>query len=113
MSVPRLIEKALELLRKENALLRQKLEDLIKKVWGSSSEKVDIGQLLLFEDTEAKKSEGDEQLQEEESSPKPPKKRKKRTSREATLPKDILVQEIVIIPDEVKASPGDYRKVDE
>ena len=113
MSVPRHIEKELELLRKENALLRQKLEDLIKKVWGSSSEKVDIGQLLLFEDTEAKKSEGDEQLQEEESSPKPPKKRKKRTSREATLPKDILVQEIVIIPDEVKASPGDYRKVDE
>jgi transposase len=87
---------------------------LIRKVFGSSSEELDIDQLLLFEETEAKKPEDDDSSEACESSSKATTKpRKKRSSREATLPKDIPVEEITLLPDEVQASPKDYRQVGE
>jgi transposase len=95
----------------ENELLRQKVDLLIRKVFGASSEKIDLDQLLLFEIQEPKKSDGDGQ--EPEDKPSPAKKRTKRTNREATLPADLPVEETILIPDEVRECPGNYRQVSE
>ena len=48
-----------------------------------------------------------------ELEPSPAKKRTKRTSREATLPADLPVEETILIPDEVREQPGNYRQVSE
>lgn len=95
----------------ENELLRQKIDLLIRKVFGASSEKIDPGQLLLFDAQEPKKPVDDGPAPEVE--PSPAKKRAKRISREATLPADLPVEETIIIPDEVCEQPGNYRQVSE
>lgn len=95
----------------ENELLRQKVDLLIKKVFGTSSEKFDLDQLLLFDPLEAKKSVGDTPAPEDKLSPL--KKRAKRTNREATLPGDLPVEETILIPDEVQEHPENYRQVSE
>lgn len=102
-----------EIARKDQQieLLTQKVDALVKKVFGSSSEKLDLDQLLLFESP--KKPEGDGPALADEPSPKAKRSQVKRTSREATLPDDLAVEEIVLIPEEVKASPFDYRQVGE
>jgi transposase len=126
MSVPEHIIQELERLREENArlaennirlaaeneLLRQKIDMLCRKIFGSSSEKFDINQLLLFESQETKKPAGDDQEQ-EANRPSPQRQQQKRTHREATLPADIAVEETVLIPDEVKAQPQHYRQIGE
>lgn len=104
-------------LREENArkdqeieLLRQKVDLLVRKVFGSSSEKIDLDQFLLFEEQASKKHPkgispaGDDSQEPEgkESSPKSQSSRKKRTSREATL-----------LPEQVKEHPNNYRQVGE
>lgn len=95
----------------ENELLRQKIDLLIRKVFGASSEKIDPGQLLLFDAQEPKKPVGDGPAPEVE--PSPAKKRAKRNSREATLPADLPVEETILIPDAVREQPGNYRQVSE
>jgi len=102
-------------LREENELLRQKVDLLVRKVFGSSSEKIDLDQLLLFEEQASKKLAGDDpQVPEnKESSPKSKSSRKKRTSREATLPADLPEEETVLLPNEVKEQPDNYRQVGE
>lgn len=83
MSVPGHITKELERLREENArlaennarltaeneLLRQKVDLLIRKIFGTSSEKLDIDQLLLFDTQETKKPAGDGPATEDKPSP--------------------------------------------
>ena len=119
MSIPKHIEQELQSLRKENELLRQRLDMLIKKFFGRSSEKLDIDQLLLFEEAEedeAKKQEDDDSTQGDELSSNADKTntpRRKRSSREAILPADLPIEEIILLPDEVQASPEDYRQVGE
>lgn len=102
-------------LREENELLRQKIDLLIRKVFGSSSEKIDLDQLLLFEEQAAKKFESDDaqEPEDKESSPQPKPSRKKRIRREATLPADLPEEETVLLPDEVKEHPNNYRQVGE
>jgi len=107
------LQKNNEQLREENELLRQKIDLLVKKVFGNSSEKIDLDQLLLFDD-EAKKPAGDDlSPTDTESSPPSEKPRKKRLRREATLPKDLPTEETTLIPDEVKAKPQHYRQIGE
>lgn len=128
MSVPGHITKELERLREENArlaennarltaeneLLRQKVDLLIRKIFGTSSEKLDIDQLLLFDTQETKKPAGDGPATEDKPSPTTTKnQRAKRTPREATLPENLPVEETILIPDEVKQHPEHYRQVDE
>lgn len=99
-------------LRAENELLRQKVDLLIRKVFGSSCEKFDLDQLLLFDPPEAKKPECDGPAPEVEPSPKKT-TRAKRIAREATLPTDLPTEETILIPDEVKEHPEQYRQVSE
>ncbi|MBT8450080.1 MAG: IS66 family transposase [Gammaproteobacteria bacterium] len=111
--MPDHIQKELEELRAENAMLRQKLDALLRKVFGTSSEKVDLDQLLLFEEQPVKKPEGDAQKQEGKQASPSKKPRKKRTPREATLPSNIEVEETILLPDEVKENPQDFSQIDE
>jgi transposase len=108
----------IEHLRAENArkdqeieLLRQKVDALVKKLFGTSSEKLDLDQLLLFE--APKKPEGDGPAPAVEPSPEAKRSRPKRISREASLPADLPVEETVLIPEEVRASPDQFRQVGE
>lgn len=103
-------------LEQENELLRQKVDLLVRKVFGKSSEQLDLNQLLLFEDDKAKKPEGDAPAPADELSPEAPAKKPraiKRPRKEATLPENLPVEETVLIPDEVEANPDNYRQVGE
>src|SRR6516225_9309809 len=90
--------------RQENALLRQKIDLLVRRVFGSSSERLDRGQLELLL-----------QLAEpvaEEPEPKPEKQlrlpfpRRERTPR---LPENLPVVEEIIDPEPVKEQPQAWR----
>ena len=100
-------------LKAENKLLRDKVDLLIKRVFGTSSEKIDSDQLLLDlgEDFEqALNEEDDDDSNELEP---PPKSRKKRTLKKDRLPDDLPEERITIIPEEVQANPDDYDQIGE
>jgi transposase len=102
---------ALEESQSENALLRQKVDLLIRKVFGASSEKLDPSQLDLFllqaEDAPGK-TEASSVLEEAEPSDH-------RSSRrpycrlQGRRPEDLPVVEQVIDPEEVKEAPEQWR----
>jgi transposase len=91
---------------RENQLLRQKVELLIKRIFGSSSEQIDRAQLELF-------------LQEPSATPDlpfPPEptagpvgKKSSSGERAARLPENLPVVEEIIDPEPVKAAPEAWR----
>lgn len=96
---------ALAASQRENALLRQKVELLLKRIFGSSSEQMDRDQLELF-------------LQEPSATlplpfpSEPPSSVVKKSSpreRGPRLPENLPVVEEVIDPEPVKAAPQDWR----
>jgi transposase len=98
-------QQALAEARRENALLRQKIDLLVKRVFGSSSEQLDPSQLELL-------------MQLPESSAvavtiaAPAQKRSRKTTvavRKARLPEHLPVVEEVIDPEPVKAQPEQWR----
>jgi transposase len=101
-------DEIIEELRTENALLRRKVDLLVRKVFGTSSEKLDPSQLDLFllkpEDTPGK-SEASSTLEEAEPQPS----RRRGPQREERWPEDLPVVEQVIDPEEVKAEPEQWR----
>jgi transposase len=106
-------------LRIENKLLRDKIDLLVRKVFGKSSEALDENQLmLLLEGSDGPKkpeasASGMAALEAEiEAERKADKKRKSRADREPRIPENLPISEqIVIDPDEVLASPEDYRHI--
>jgi transposase len=98
----------LEKERAENALLRQKIDLLIRKVFGPSSEKLDPSQLDMFlqggENTPGKTLASSAP---EEADPLPNRRRAPRPGER--LPEDLPVVEEVIDPEEVKAAPDQWR----
>lgn len=98
------LKAALELSRHENALLRQKIDLLVKRVFGSSSEQMDRNQLQLL-------------MLKPESVPVPvtapaqekPRVERPRKERAARLPENLPVVEEVLEPEPVKAEPGQWR----
>jgi transposase len=100
-------QRELTRLRQENALLRQKVDLLSRKIFGCSSEKLSPGQLqLLLELAGAQ----EEPKAEEPAEPEPvivlPRARKERKPR---LPEHLPVVEEVIDPEPVKAQPDAWR----
>ena len=106
----------------EIKLLQQKLDLLIKRVFGSKSEKLDPAQLeLLLSGQELGKpqascdSKENEDPQEEEAAlenVKSPARRK--TAKEPRLPDNLpVLVEKVIIPAEVQANPQDWQEIGE
>jgi transposase len=115
-----------EALRKENArqaqeikLLREKVDLLIRRVFGASSEKIDTGQLLLaLELEEVKKPEasGDAlgALEAElATAAKPSRQRKAKGGITDALLDSLPSVEIILDPEEVRAEPEAWRQIDE
>ena len=116
----------IEALRKENArqaqeirLLREKIDLLVRRVFGASSEKLDTGQLLLaLEGEEAKKPEasGDAlgALEAESAAPAAPSRQRKSKGGITDALLDSLPSvDIVLDPEEVRAEPEAWRQIDE
>ncbi len=116
------LERALaeiELLREENRLLRQKLDHVIRQLYGSKSEKLDPAQLDLFGDLDGpgkpEASAAPERNEAAEAliataSPCRPKSARERKPR---LPENLPVEEIVLEPEPVKACPEAWRRIGE
>lgn len=95
-------------LRMENKLLRDKVDMLIRRVFGSSSEKLDPNQLLLGFTADPEMDFDESEPVEEE---KTGVKRKKRKAKKDRLPDDLPEERIIIDPPEVEARPEDYRLI--
>lgn len=94
-------------LKQELELMRQKVDMLVRRIFGSSSEKVDHAQLDLFLLGTSDQAPGKADASSlEEAVPRQSKKVRERRER---VPDDLPVEEIVIVPLEVQANPEGYR----
>jgi transposase len=100
-------------LKTEIRLLQEKLQCLIKKVFGRSSERLSPDQMeLAFEalqDLQAELELAEDQAEED----KPESKRGKRKPLNERIPDDIPVETVVIEPEEVKENPEQWEKIGE
>ena len=107
---PELLERIARL-EQENALLRQKIDLLVRKLFGAQSEQLDPAQLLLL-------LQG---MDEPEKAPEPVAMEAPRRStgqsppreRAPRLPEHLPVIEEVIEPEPVKAAPHEWRRLGE
>ena len=100
------LKAALELSLQENSLLRQKIDALVRRVFGSSSEQLDRAQLELLLQLSASSAPA------EPTALTPPKNEVKvqpRKSRAPRLPDHLPVVEEVIEPELVKTAPEQWR----
>jgi transposase len=109
------IESLTELLKdshQRNKLLEQKVEHLVRRVFGSSSEKLDPDQLKLKLDLEEALGKP-EASGRAESSISEEKKKSKRRERKPRLPEHLPVEEERIEPLEVQADRGNWKQIGE
>ncbi len=114
------LQKEVEQLRKEkaalaeeNRLLRQKVEGLIRRIFGKKSEQLDPRQMeLLLGDLSAKEEEPEvsPELLAAAAPKKPPRKARPRKPR---YPEDLPVVTEVLDPDEVTGNPDAWRQIGE
>src|ERR1700733_8367948 len=93
-------------LRSENALLRQKIDLLIKRVFGSSSEQLDKSQLELLMQLPASVT-----IEAIVAAPEKERVERSRKERVARLPENLPVVEEVLDPELVKAQPEQWRLI--
>ena len=100
----------------ENKLLREKIDLLVRRIFGSSSEALNEEQLLLLlrGDEAAKKLEAScaslsAWEAEIKKAQQPVKPAKTRPAREARVPEHLPTLEEIIDPEEVKSAPQDWR----
>jgi transposase len=110
----RMLQERMRMLR-ENALLRQKLDALARRLFGRSSEQLDENQLLLLlqEAESPGPAMGNESSPEEIETETPRRKKVAQKPRAARIPEHLPVTEEVIVPDAVKATPQDWRRIGE
>jgi len=101
-------QQALAAALRENQLLRQKVDWLVRRVFGSSSEKLDPAQLQLLLLAEAPAAAA-EALPVEPS--QTPRASRTRTPKAPRLPDNLPVVEEVIDPEAVKAQPEKWRQI--
>lgn len=98
-----------QMLSAENRLLRQKIDLLMKRLFGRKSEKLNKAQLeLLLGELDALSPDDDNDPP--PSGPGGPRRRRKSKLR---LPEDLPTEDIHLDPDEVKDSPQNYRRIGE
>jgi transposase len=104
-------DERLDALEKENALLRQKIDLLVRKLFGAKSEKLDPAQLLLLLQGLDEPGKAPEPVAAEvprrSTDQSPPRERGPR------LPEHLPVVEEVIVPESVKAAPEQWRRIGE
>jgi transposase len=97
----------------EIKLLKQKVDLLIRRLFGSKSEKLDAAQLeLLLKEAESGKA--DASAEKAEASPsvessKSAAKRAEKNQRRERWPKDLAVEQEIIEPTEVRENPEAFR----
>ena len=107
-----------ERLAQENKILREKIDLLVRRVFGARSEKMDTAQLLLaLEGAEAKKPEAASSAVDALAADSEPKRQVKARKKKGGITEELLASlpavEIVIDPEEVRAEPELWRLVDE
>jgi chromosome segregation ATPase len=99
-------------LRTENKLLREKIEALIRRLFGAQSEKLDREQLLLMLQGLDERPKSPEPVEAEaprrSTAASPPRER-----RQPRLPEHLPVVEEMIVPEAVKAAPQQWRRIGE
>ena len=93
-------------LRIENALLRQKIDLLVKRVFGSSSEQLDKNQLELLAQPPVSAT-----VDSIVAAPEKERAERSRKERTARLPENLPVVEEVLDPELVKAQPEQWRLI--
>lgn len=97
--------------RRENALLREKIEALIRRLFGAKSEQLDPAQLLLLLQGLDEPGKAPEPVAAEaprrSKVPSPPR------SRAPRVPEHLPVIEEVIEPESVQAAPQEWRRIGE
>jgi transposase len=93
-------------LRIENALLRQKIDLLVKRVFGSSSEQLDKNQLELLAQPETSAT-----VAAIVAAPEKERVERSRQERTTRLPENLPVVEEVLDPEPVKAQPEQWRLI--
>jgi len=104
------LQAALEQSHQENALLRQKVDALVRRVFGTSSERIDPAQLELLLQLSATLTSLAAEPPPSLPKGRAPRSRKERTPR---LPEDLPVVEQVIDPQPVQAAPQAWRCIGE
>jgi len=103
------LQEALEQSRRENTILRQKLDALARRFFGKKSEQLNAGQLELLLSGLA---EGNVELTEEEEPPARPAPRPSRTAtRRLRTPDNLEVVRQVIEPEWVQAEPEHWKRI--
>jgi transposase len=103
-----------ERLERENALLRQKIDALIRRLFGSQSEKVDSAQLLLLLQGGGEDAPPTDTAQSEEPiKPRPPSSAPAKSERAPRLPEHLPLVEEVLDPAPVQACPSAWRCIGE
>lgn len=93
----------------QNRLLSQKVQFLLKRLFGRTSEKLDKSQLeLLLGELEDLKPDGDD---EPPTSPTP--RSRSRRERKPRMPEDLPTEEVIIDPERVKEDPSAYQCIGE
>lgn len=101
-----------EQIKAENRLLKEKIQYLLKKLFGRKSEKLDPNQLeLAFLELHEMQAQLEEAEAELDSNPKPESRRGKRKPLTDRIPEDLPVEVVDIIPDEVKENPEAWKKI--
>jgi transposase len=108
----------IEALRQENKLLKEKVDLLLKRLFGAKSEKLSAEQLsLLLEGLEEPKKEpascASSDALEAELNKVPAREPREAKSREARVPQNLPAVEEIIDPQEVKANPEQWRHIGE
>ena len=98
-------------LRKENELLRQKLDALARRIFGKSSEKLDAAQLELLLDGMEEIAAVNATAAPQPQSPQA--RARQERERAPRLPEHLPIKEIIIEPQEVKAAPEQWRCIGE
>lgn len=93
--------------------LEQKIDLLVRRVFGSSSEKLDEGQLKLKLDLEEALGKPETSEREESFISEEKKREKVRGERKPRLPEHLPVEEETIEPLEVQADPNQWKKIGE
>ena len=102
-------------LKIEVKLLHEKVQYLIKKLFGRSSEKLIPDQMeLLFEELHELQEalEDAEEMLEQAEEPNESRRGKRKPLKER-VPEDLPTERVIIVPDEVNACPENYKKIGE
>ena len=101
-------------LKMDNKQLKERIQYLLRKLFGRSSEKLSPDQMELFDEL-CSQLDQLEQADEKPESEEPPKesRRGKRKPLKERVPEDLPVEQVVIVPDEVQEAPELYKKIGE